>query len=166
MSDALDAIAEERNRQINEEGWTCAHDDEHSGGEMADAAACYALSSDGRRKLDAHDIGLKRWPPVFWPWSNRYWKPKTRDRDLIRAGALIVAELERIKRAEIHERLAAIYETADELHTFLHSPQHLLAGDVPQDLIDCGNFGPILHLIRCIEAKLATAPLQEGKSGE
>lgn len=35
-----------------------------------------------------------------WPWNGRWWKPTNRRRDLIKAGALIVAEIERLDRAE------------------------------------------------------------------
>lgn len=33
-----------------------------------------------------------------WPWDAKWWKPKNTRRDLVRAGALIVAELERMDR--------------------------------------------------------------------
>jgi hypothetical protein len=36
----------------------------------------------------------------FWPWSLHWWKPKSPRRDLIRAAALIVAEIERLDRAD------------------------------------------------------------------
>jgi hypothetical protein len=35
----------------------------------------------------------------LWPWHDDWWKPKDRRRDLIRAAALIVAEIERLDRA-------------------------------------------------------------------
>jgi len=35
---------------------------------------------------------------MMWPWDSRGGSPKTRRHDLIRAGALIVAEIERIDR--------------------------------------------------------------------
>ena len=41
---ALDDIALERRRQIEQEGWTAEHDDAHSKCEMAIAAAGYALA--------------------------------------------------------------------------------------------------------------------------
>lgn len=77
-------LVAERRRQIEAEGWTPYHDDEHGNGELARAAACYALG----KILNG-----------YWPWSPRWWKPKDRRRDLIRAGALIVAEIERLDRA-------------------------------------------------------------------
>jgi len=90
---ALEDIATERRRQIEGEGWTIEHDDQHDAGQMAGAAACYALSS------------IMHWaaqPAIktLWPWSQAWWKPKSRRSDLVRAAALLVAEIERIDRAE------------------------------------------------------------------
>lgn len=82
----IDEIAAERARQISEEGWTLEHDDEHASGEMALAAAAYAVHfrhSQGR----------------LWPWSQQWWKPGEHRRNLIKAAALIVAEIERLDRA-------------------------------------------------------------------
>ena len=97
---ARDVIAE-RQRQISEEGYAAEHDDQHVAGEMADAAACYAAVLIEMRVVwdesgrEFHDV------PVGWPrsWSFRWWKPKDRRRDLVRAGALIIAEIERLDRA-------------------------------------------------------------------
>lgn len=89
---ALAEIETERERQVAVEGWTEAHDDAHNGGEMAEAAAAYALGPsvvnwDGSSE-----------PPPWWPWDKKWWKPGDRRRDLVKAGALIVAELERLGR--------------------------------------------------------------------
>lgn len=85
---AIDDIAAERRRQIEVEGWSSEHDDAHAGGEMADAAACYA---HGELIQDEADGRL-------WPWSEDWWKPKDRRSDLVRAAALLVAEIDRIDR--------------------------------------------------------------------
>ena len=37
--------------------------------------------------------------PFFWPWERDWWKPVDNRRDLVRAGALISAELDRMDRA-------------------------------------------------------------------
>ena len=42
-----------------------------------------------------------RTPPKEWPWDAAWWKPATRQRNLVKATALIVAEIERNKRAAI-----------------------------------------------------------------
>lgn len=88
---ALIEIATERRRQIEVEGWTANHDDHHTRGEMALAAASYCLwSFPSRVTSDA--------AKQVWPWSDAWFKPKDMRRDLIRAAALIVAEIERLDR--------------------------------------------------------------------
>lgn len=95
----VDEIAAERRRQIAAEGWTPQHDDLHSGGQIAMAAAAYADHS--WRFADAHKHGLNyatKVPSFLWPWDRAWWKPKNPRADLIRAAALIVAEVERLDR--------------------------------------------------------------------
>ncbi len=91
---AVDAVLAERARQIHHEGWSKQHDDTHVRGEMADAAGCYALMAGSGVHLKDHHIPL----PRQWPWDARHWKPSGRRRDLIKAGALILAEIERLDR--------------------------------------------------------------------
>ncbi|HAU5636073.1 ead/Ea22-like family protein [Citrobacter amalonaticus] len=89
---ALCDVIAERYRQQSVEGWTPEHDDQYEDGELIDAAACYA-----------QDSGL--WdcvgePPSDWPWNDEWWKPsKNMRRNLVKAGALILAEIERRDRA-------------------------------------------------------------------
>ncbi|WP_228292009.1 hypothetical protein [Pseudomonas aeruginosa] len=88
-------VQEERRRQITAEGWTPEHDDEHSHGQMARAAACYALAGSSA----PNDGTAALLVSLAWPWDQQWWKPSTARRDLIKAGALILAEIERIDRA-------------------------------------------------------------------
>lgn len=101
-------IMRERERQIEAEGWTIEHDDSHLPGTLAVAGACYALESlnatPGPRigrgigqayRQIAFDAGI----PKYWPWEPQWWKPKDERRNLIRAAALIIAEIERLDRA-------------------------------------------------------------------
>lgn len=85
----IDVLAE-RVRQIDNEGWTLGHDDHHGGGVMAAAAGCYALFSDSYPNAGQ--------PPPMWPWEPKWWKPKDYRRDLVRAAALLMAEIERLDR--------------------------------------------------------------------
>lgn len=85
----LDVIAE-RQRQQSVEGWTPEHDDEHCNGELAMAAVCY-INETGTVNRN----GGKPWG---WPWDASWWKPNARRRNLVKAGALILAEIERIDR--------------------------------------------------------------------
>ncbi len=88
-------IYAERVRQLEKEGWTPDHDDrEHQHGELSMAAAAYAVSD----KVAFSSKGRSPHLALLWPWAEKWWKPKTRRRDLIRAGALIVAEIERLDR--------------------------------------------------------------------
>lgn len=91
-SGGVAAIEAERHRQVEQEGWTPEHDDEHRGGEMAAAAAAYAFSAATADRYYAAD------PVGFWPWDMTWWKPRTPVEDLVRAGALIAAEIDRIER--------------------------------------------------------------------
>lgn len=100
----IESIAAERQRQIDAEDWTPEHDDEHDDGSLAQAAACYAAPSqllvDGAGVIVQpieHDEIL----PLGWPesWNTYWWKPKDRRYDLVRAGALIAAEIDRLDRA-------------------------------------------------------------------
>lgn len=92
-------IARERERQMQAEDWTAEHDDAHGDGALARAAGCYALHAGQAPMAQVPD----RYAPQDWPWDARWWKPKDRRRDLIRAAALIVAEIERLDRAAARE---------------------------------------------------------------
>lgn len=93
MKTALELIANERQRQIEEEGYTTEHDDFHRFGELAMAAAVYAAPPRMRGVFNLHKL---------WPWNWIFWKatPKDRIRELVKSGALIVAEIERLQRKE------------------------------------------------------------------
>lgn len=99
MTDALALIAAERERQKSVEGWTIEHDDEHTDGSLASAAACYALPPADRKQRVLGQLLVD----ALWPdsWDFHWWKPKPRNRvrELVKAGALIVAEIERLQRA-------------------------------------------------------------------
>lgn len=90
---AVALIEAERQRQIEQEEWTLEHDDSHQHGEMAAAAAAYANWSVA--------YGSPGDPvPLPWPWEPHWWKPSPDPiRNLVKAGALIVAEIERLQRA-------------------------------------------------------------------
>ena len=92
---AKDVLAE-RERQKSVEGWTPEHDDQHRKGALAAAGGCYALFAD-YYLAEGH-------PPEFWPWDAKWWKPSLARRNLIKAGALIIAEIERLDRAEAIEK--------------------------------------------------------------
>lgn len=90
ITPAVVDVLEERRRQVDVEGWTPEHDDQHVNGELATAAACYAGYS-------AATISLRE-IQTLWPWGWNWWKPRDTRRDLVRAAALLIAEIERLDR--------------------------------------------------------------------
>lgn len=115
MKTGIEFIAAERQRQIDKEGYSSGHDDEHDEGEISIAAACYAARETiyvMRKSSDRIVFGDP------WPWVH-HWdtgrsmddrdrpihgtqqiqkKGKSRKRQLIIAGALIAAEIDRLNR--------------------------------------------------------------------
>jgi hypothetical protein len=95
---AVRDVLAERRRQIEVEGCTPEKDDrEEREGQMAGAAACYAFGQRLYAGIE-NGIGFLRDAATVWPWSDEWWKPGDRRRDLVKAGALILAEIERLDR--------------------------------------------------------------------
>lgn len=104
----IELIAAERQRQIDEEGWTPSHDDEHTDGSLALAAVCYATPE--KLYVMKHTDGYKfidPWPDSWdYVWDKRYeystdpseYTDKQRIDLLKKAGALIAAEIDRLQR--------------------------------------------------------------------
>lgn len=98
LSSAAQDVLAERNRQITAEGWTPAHDDEHACDEIA-AFACFYAMPPAARDWDASSTGYGQ--TLGEALKPEGWQGKTGDRrrELIKAGALILAEIERLDRA-------------------------------------------------------------------
>jgi hypothetical protein len=104
----IEEVYTERVRHKDVEGWTEKHDDAHERGELALAAASYACNAASYGRLGGifattagkptRLVGNIDLPDFLWPWSRQWWKPKNPRRDLIRAAALIIAEIERLDR--------------------------------------------------------------------
>ncbi|MGC3680140.1 hypothetical protein ACPTHG_08280 [Pseudomonas aeruginosa] len=92
-------VQAERRRQVEAEGWTPEHDDEHSHGQMARAAACYALAGSSA----PNDGTAALLVSLAWPWDQQWWKPTSARRDLVKACALALAEIERLDRAAANQ---------------------------------------------------------------
>lgn len=82
----LDEIDLERQHQIEDLGYNAQWDDEYKNFQLAKAAECY---------VNPYAMKIV---PQYWPFNWVYWKPRTYRENLIRAAALIVAEIERIDR--------------------------------------------------------------------
>jgi hypothetical protein len=89
MSKAAADVLAERRRQVTAEGWTPEHDDKYQHSEMLWAACCYVFNT----------IQKYNRVPFDWPWRDEWWKPTNQRRDLVKANALLLAEIERIDRA-------------------------------------------------------------------
>ena len=87
---ARDVLAE-RARQVSAEGWTPERDDQYTDCQLAAAAASYAVCGKDPKALKLMGV-------TAWPWRDYWWKPETYRRNLEKAGALILAEIERIDR--------------------------------------------------------------------
>lgn len=94
----------ERRRQINIKGHSPADDDKLVARELARAGSAYLTHYYSRQWLiDSYADGLERYQeeeaPDEWPWEDlSSWKPKNRRQDLIRVGALVLAEIDRLDR--------------------------------------------------------------------
>lgn len=97
-------VAHERGRQVAAEGWSPEHDDQHTGYELASAAARYAehASRPDKTRRDRE----RRGPTALHASQDEAWfKPKDRRRDLVRAAALLLAEIDRLDRLAGKETL-------------------------------------------------------------
>lgn len=84
-------IAAERLRQIDKEDFDSTHDDNHNNGELAAAAMSYIQHASLNHPVD--------WVlEMSWPWHEDDFKPSEPIRELVKAGALIAAEIDRLVR--------------------------------------------------------------------
>lgn len=88
-----DLIREERRRQIEVEGYDAMHDRHHTPQVLCRAAVGYALHDDPSKLVADAAANL-------WPWSGEFWKPKGQLRNLVRAGALIAAAIDRLQKED------------------------------------------------------------------
>lgn len=89
----IELIEQERKRQIEVEGYDVKHDFSEPLNSIVAAAVSYAMC----------DIDMKE-AEAWWQWDFKYWKPKDRRRNLVRAGALIAAALDKMQDHEDFEK--------------------------------------------------------------
>jgi hypothetical protein len=92
-------LFEERVRQQIGEPYTADRDDEYLHGQLENAALTYLQygRDDGRFKV-AQAYQAEGEAPASWPWEAQFWKPSSRRRMLVKAGALVIAAIERLDR--------------------------------------------------------------------
>lgn len=94
-----DLIHRERIDQMAVNGYDADHDAEHTESELARAAACYLALANGNVHPRYRSVGA---PPPTWPWRAEDWHPSIDPiKNLVRAGALIAAEIDRLQRIEV-----------------------------------------------------------------
>lgn len=104
-------IAAERQRQINEEGYLPHHDLFHDDLSLMKAADEYLSVAEYVAKY-GHPITCEDWLNIEddhgfqasrWPWAAEHFKPAPEPiRNLVKAGALIAAEIDRLQRAALN----------------------------------------------------------------
>lgn len=108
MKTGIELIKSERTRQIEVEWWTLEHDKGWDKGLLGRAASCYETA------MDENAI-----QPPNWPWDKEWWKPKSRVKNLVRAGALYLAQSDKSKHG--NDKIASdhwfarVMQVADEI---------------------------------------------------
>lgn len=123
-------VLRERKRQVVAEGFGRCSDDQQPAGRLALAAAAYlvnwaalvrAIVESGADEHDAAEAVADFEPPDFWPMEPQWWKPHNDRHDLVRAAALIVAEIERMDRAaDSHPRREQLTALDDQFDHDAH----------------------------------------------
>lgn len=99
MKTGIELISDERNRQISQEGYSLESDDKHARGELAHAAVGYASLAAYQSSAHLTSPATTMNPHPQWPWAVCWWKPESsRIHNLVKAGALIAAEIDRLQR--------------------------------------------------------------------
>lgn len=100
-------IAVERERQIKDEGYNAEHDHVHEPMTLARAAVSYILCNDEKKRRIAKT--------TYWPWEDKYYKPRDMKRNLIRAGALVAAAIDRLLAEDIQSPVEPCDKCPDEV---------------------------------------------------
>lgn len=111
MKKGIDLIAEERQRQINN-GYDANHDLKHDFRELTSAARTYIdaaiLTAKSKEMGNSNEAAISwheyneplewKYLKLEWPWEEKSFKPTTPLKDLIKAGALIAAAIDRFQK--------------------------------------------------------------------
>nr|WP_258015750.1 hypothetical protein [Stenotrophomonas maltophilia] len=96
LGTGVEAIAAERERQLQAEGFTRDGDQQYRRGELAKAATAYVQLAAMDLEAGTRNHIAWREPAAVWPWVPEWWKPVDARRDLVRSGALIAAQIDLI----------------------------------------------------------------------
>lgn len=105
MTYGTDRINEERNAQVLVNGYTPDHDDGHDGFELTRAAAAYLLYVElaNTDRVVLPMITIRQECAEGWPWENGFRPSDDPIKNLVRAGALIAAEIDRLHRQGVDD---------------------------------------------------------------
>jgi hypothetical protein len=94
VSTGTELIRLERLRQQQAKGYTPERDARYTSEELSEAAGCYLWAAHAVERPHLYEVQL---PPPAWPWPPAAWTPEPdRVGNLVKAGALIAAELDRL----------------------------------------------------------------------
>lgn len=100
LGTGVKAIAAERERLLQAEGFTRDGDQQYRRGELAKAATAYVQLAATDLEAGTRDHIAWHGPAAVWPWAPERWKPVDARRDLARAGALIAAQIDLIDQRD------------------------------------------------------------------
>ena len=112
MKTGIELIAEERQRQIDVEGYNEQHDSQHDFSQLTSAATTYIdaailtaksikIGNSNEASISWHQYNEPfEWKnlKLGWPWEEESFKPTTPLKNLIKAGALIAAAIDRLQK--------------------------------------------------------------------
>lgn len=81
----IDLVKEEREKQINKHGYNVAHDRQHSRKAVLYGALAYLNSA-----IYSSNVGIED-----WPFEKESFKPEGDIKNLVKAAAMIVAEIDK-----------------------------------------------------------------------
>lgn len=94
---ALTDVLAERARMTASANWQ-AEEDGYAQGQMASAGACYAFNAAVTTARGQTFTGALEPPKYLWPLPRADFAPTTVREDLVRAAAMLLAEIERQDR--------------------------------------------------------------------
>jgi hypothetical protein len=114
LMEAVRLVDAERIRQQEVEGYTIEHDDAHETHDLVRAAMIYLYHG-----TPIAAIVRANGSPMGWPWEAKDFKPKDRKSNLVRAGALLVAERDRLIRENPSQTTSHVNHKLQLVYTLL-----------------------------------------------
>jgi hypothetical protein len=145
LSPGCQIVMDERRRQIVRHQWTPEHDDEHTAGELAEAAECYLTEAKIRvmRRVPSDAQGGSMEIPAGWPWRPQSWRPGDRIRELAKAGALFLAEADRLRRKEDADGARSMEEKARTCASIIDDHYQVGPLSPGEELLDIEKFNHV-----------------------